>query len=140
MKYSYNKDYLKHIRDIFYYFCYMIYNDGLYDPLDGLRKLMENSDVCRYIERANPKGLNASGKQLLNSVDLSDCAPTHDCESLEVLHWVSDVYVCFQFLYGKSFAEMVQAMPVHDVANMYYPLHESGLKKSIEKLHARFYE
>jgi len=136
---AYIREYLPYVQQSFYYMLYLAEEEKRYDPVSVLQAFMKTSEKADYISRGNPRGLNATGKQLYNSIDFTKCRPYAKERSLDVLHWLARVYPYFQFRYDIPFSDIADNMRADEVVKLYNPFHEASVSNACAKLKERFY-
>ena len=106
-----------------------------YDTFSLIDAYLSSSELREKMDKGISSALNACDKQCLNSVDYSLCKKkTEEAADPALLHWMADIYTLFQWMYSISSKEIVKRIPAHELARVYYPLHEATEKNACEKL------
>jgi len=135
---AYIVEYLPHMQRAFYAMLVLADEKKEYDPISVLQCFMETSEKAAYISRGNPRGLNATGKQLYGSVEKDNCEPYTTSYSLDLLHWLARIYPYYQRKYNIPFSDMATVLPAKKVALYYNPLHETSISNACVKLKESF--
>lgn len=106
------------------------------DCFEVIRKYMK-SDYRKYMDMGNPLYLNKTPKQMLGNLGLSVDLKAGISQSYDefILEWMSDCYITLQWKYGLWSSDLIDAIPPEDLYQKYFPLHETSLSNSVEKLY-----
>ena len=140
-KQAYPKEYLEGIMGIteFLFFKFMSFAE--YDYFSCITEYMKNSEIRKKMDDGNPSALNKGIKQLLNSVNFSNCEKKTNNSFLideSLSNWIADIYVFMQWEYNISSSELIQKLPCEELYKLYNPLHEASIFRAADKLYKSY--
>jgi len=106
---------------------------------DAFGRQFAESKVARAIENAVPDMLaGKSATEMLSIILDRDVAYTAVPLDRTPAYWAGWVLAKAQWELRKSFAEILEVMPLSSLIGMYYPYHEADESKTIDAIRARF--
>ncbi len=109
-------------------------------PGDDFAEMFAGSEICRCLERGDPKYLlGMCGEELALRVIEETTGIVPEAEIGERLgrspdYWCGRVIAYYQWLRGISFSELFSILPYSGISALYSPLHEADIGKFAEEM------
>ena len=136
---AYDKLYLQDNLKVHEFVFRIMSRNEKYCVFSMIDKYMRESDVRRKMYMGNWSALNKAHKQLLESVDFTDCEPRqYDIDEISIA-WIADMYVLLQWKYKIPSAEISRKIPSKKMFSLFNPLHETSYENACDKLYKKFW-
>lgn len=145
MKHSYYDGYLDQVMEAWSYALVLIsrQNCNCWGVMD---RFLAGTAFNEIYKRENPKYLNMSPLQLLETMEFEDqfkwkkTKQKKDDKDIDevIIAWVGRLLAYFQWKYSIDFRDWIKYENTRAIYNIYYPLHEASYDNAADKLYERY--
>lgn len=113
-------------------------NHDVYSIIDTY---LQTSELRAKIDIGNLIALNTGGKGPLISIDIFKCEKktvNYQEPSLEIIHWMADVYCTIQWMYNLPSKEISKILPSKELAGIYDKYYSNSLKSACRDIYEKY--